>query len=258
MYGIVLNGGDEESLLVLSTFIAQNGGHVGMYKGKMGINSPESVEAIQFVVDLINDGVVPGVVSSGFKQARDIFNAGKAAFLIDGSWNLKYIMPKETDFVWTTAMLPKGKMNGTSWPIGDSAYSIFSTSKEKQLAWEFIKYMASEAVLKQVSESRVSYPTVSVAVNSSQLANITYGKYIKGFYDQLKAGNILDIYGEMPPQLQFSFASWKTELHKAVLGEKSVKEAMDAVAADWTRLMSEWEKQYGKYSKIPLEVKWDY
>jgi ABC-type glycerol-3-phosphate transport system substrate-binding protein len=259
VYGLALNGGDEESLLCIAPFIAQNGGHVGLFEGKQGINQPASVEAIQFVVDMANkDKSIPGYVSSGFKEAREIFNSGNAAFLIDASWNLKGIMPKNVAFNWYTTTLPAGKQNGSSIAIGDSGYSIFSTSENKELAWEFVKNMTlNEEVLKQIVIARMSYPTVSKKVNEFQIANETYGKYIKAFSDQLKLGNALDIYDEMPNQVADALTIWKDEFQKAVLGEKTVQAAMDSVAAGWDKLNADWSTQFGdKYKKDVIPQDW--
>ena len=247
IYGIALDGGDEESLLVAATFIAQNGGHVGLFEGKQGINQPAAVEAVQFIVDMVNkDKSVPGYISSGMKEARDIFCSGGTAFLIDGANNIRQIIPKNPEFEWYTTTLPMGKQNGTSIAPGDTGYSLCSTSKNKDLAWEFIRYMTlNEEVVKQIITSRINYPVSLKSLNEFQLASETYGKYLIPFDDQLKLGGILDFYSEMPNQIQSALNIWREQLHLAVLGKITVQEAMNAVASGWDKLNADWVTQYG-------------
>lgn len=257
VFGLAMDGGDEESLLSIAPFIAQNGGHVGKYNGKMNINSAATVEAIQFVVDLATkDKVIPAYISNGFKQAREIFNAGKSAYLVDASWNLKQIMPKETEFKWDVSLLPRGKQPGTSVPMGDGAWTIFSTSKNKDLAWELIKWMTSGPAAKQIVAARGSFPTASKELDQVQLADPKAGKYYETFLEQLKLGNALDVYGEMPAKLQGALDVWKEEFHASVLGDKTVRQAMDTVASKWDKMNQEWNAEYGKFTKDSAEQIW--
>jgi multiple sugar transport system substrate-binding protein len=250
IWGIALNGADSEAMLQISPFIAQNGGHVGYYNGEIAINSPETVEALQFVADLINvDKVVPGYVSSGYKEARDIFYAGKSAFLIDAAWSLHGILTKETDFEWYTTTLPEGKMAGTGISVGDSAASIFAGTKYPELSWELVKYLASYDYLEPICAGMLYWPTISEELNQKMIDDPETGYLIKPFNDQLELGNVLDVYGEMPIELEAALNLWKEEYHKAILGEKTVQDAMDTVAEGFAKLDEEFLAKYGAFEK---------
>lgn len=250
IWGIAMNGGDAEAMLQISPFIAQSGGHVGYFNGKMNINSPLTVEGIQFVVDLVNkDKVVPGYISSGYKEARDIFYAGKSAFLIDAAWSLHGILTKETDFEWYTTTLPKGKMDGTGISVGDSAASMFEGTKYPDLSWELVKHLSSYEYLEPICAGMLYWPTISEDLNQQMIDDPNTGYLIKPFNDQLELGNVIDVYGEMPIKLEAALNVWKEELHKAVLGEKSVQEAMDAVAEAWFKLDEDFLEEYGEFEK---------
>ena len=75
------------------------------------------------------------------------------------------------------------------------------------------------------------------------------GKLIKPFNDQLELGNVIDVYGEMPILLETALNAWKEEFHRAILGQKSVQEAMDAVATAWVKLDKEFTEKYGEIKK---------
>ena len=50
----------------------------------------------------------------------------------------------------------------------------------------------------------------------------------------------------MPPQLFEAVDAFRNELHLVVFGDKTAQEGMDAVAAAWETLYTEWEDRYGE------------
>ncbi|HHY47715.1 MAG TPA: sugar ABC transporter substrate-binding protein [Firmicutes bacterium] len=244
-YGLALNGGDEELLLCLTPFIAQNGGRVGRVGGKLWINSPETVGAIQFVIDLVNKHkVVPSYVTTPYRVARELFRTGKAAMLYDGSWSIKFVEEKNPTFEWGTAVLPKGKTTGTGVSIGDTEFGMFRSCKDKELGWEFLKFITSD-------ESNYFWlsRTLILPANKATWPKIQDQPYLKPFLDQMNLPNAIDVYRELPPQVPQALEVFKVEMHNAVLKKKTAQAAMDAVADEWNKLYKEWEKRYGSYTR---------
>jgi len=247
IYGLALNGADSEILLQIVPFIAQNNAKVGKVDGEIMINSPETVEAIQFVMDLINkDKVVPSYTTYGFQQTRESFMSGKVGMIIDGPWTIPLIQSKNPEFEWHTATLPKGKVDGTSISIGDTEYGMFTTSKNKDLCWEFLKFMTSEEINYEWIKGAADLPAVKSVAEKDDIKN---DPYLKPFLDQLELGNVIDQYRELPPQLESALDKFTKELQAAALGQKTVQEAMDTVASEWDKLYETWEEDYGEYTR---------
>ncbi|MCL5986858.1 MAG: ABC transporter substrate-binding protein [Actinobacteria bacterium] len=247
IYGLALNGNDGECVIQVTPFIAQNGGRVGKVDGKIWINSPETVEALQYVVDLINKyKVVPSYTTYGYQQVREAFMAGKAAMIIDGSWTVPFIQSKGVEFDWGTSILPKGKMAGTGISIGDTEWGIGTNSKYKDLGWKFIKKMTNPDSNYFWIKNGHTIPVIKSVAEKDDIKN---DPYLKAFIDQMNLGNQIDQYREMPPQLESALDKFKAQMQAAALGQKSVQEAMDQVASEWDALYKEWEATYGEYTR---------
>lgn len=234
IYGFGINGNDIESLFNVASFIAQNGGGLGKIDGEIMINKPESVEALQFVADLVNKyKVTPSFATSDYQIVRELFMAGKLAMYIDGPNIAGWIVEKNPDFEWGTATLPEGKVVGSAVSTGDTEYGMFANSENKDLAWEFVKFMTSEESIYFWVQK---IPTLPANVAVSEKEDIIGNEYIKPFIEQINMGNVIKVYDEIPLQAADATEKFRVEMQAAVLGQKTIQEAMDEVAAYWETL----------------------
>ena len=115
-------------------------------------NSPETVEALQLMQDLIfKHKVAPS--SSDLEVLGGGFDNGKIAMDITGVWAIVYRMGIE-DFEWDLADIPVpsvGMERKTSCLY--AGYAIPKSTKNPELAWEFAKFMQSEEGQKLLASS---------------------------------------------------------------------------------------------------------
>ncbi|NWJ45208.1 MAG: sugar ABC transporter substrate-binding protein [Chloroflexi bacterium] len=107
------------------------------------IDSPEANEAIQFFADLINvDKVTPSyeVMSNGDNNIK-LFTEGKVA-MVFGNHSAVPAFSKNQNLEWDVVPLPMGKKRVNV--IGGAGYAINHDSKNKEAAWQFLKYLSSE------------------------------------------------------------------------------------------------------------------
>jgi multiple sugar transport system substrate-binding protein len=153
VYGFVVNPGTRAGYY---NFIAQNSGEIITDDHRSGFDMPETIEAIQFMHDLIHvDKVSPTVQQSEEIKPETRFQAGGAAMILDGSWRARALVD-DPNMVANArvAVLPMGKVRASS--SGTIGYSIYSGSKHKQEAWALVKFLASpEAALVQASTGTV-------------------------------------------------------------------------------------------------------
>lgn len=124
---------------MLKCFILQNGGKLMNedYSAAL-INEPEAVEAIEFWLYLIEEGLMPAGVHD---RARDQFIAGNQAFLFDSTAGIGTIS-QTVQFEMDTAMLPGNKVRAVT--LGGAALTMFPSTQEKQDAtWEFLSWLLS-------------------------------------------------------------------------------------------------------------------
>lgn len=140
VYGFVVNPGTRAGYY---NFIAQNGGTIITEDHRSGFDMPETIEALQFMHDLIHvDRVSPTVQQTEEVNPETRFQSGRAAMIFDGSWRARsFADDPEMLANARVAVLPKGAVRASS--AGGLGYSIYSGSDHKEEAWEFLKFLAS-------------------------------------------------------------------------------------------------------------------
>lgn len=114
------------------------GGYVSADGKKVMIDSPESIEAIEFGRDLIHKYHVQPT-SAQSQGLSNMFLSGKAAMKLMGPWDWANTA-KNANFEWDVVPLPAGKAgnvaNAAYLPIG-----IGKDTKHLEEAWELLKFL---------------------------------------------------------------------------------------------------------------------
>jgi multiple sugar transport system substrate-binding protein len=149
-YGFVLNYGDPVGIGGTASywmvFLQQAGGTMYTADGKPAFNTPEGVEALQFMIDLQKAGTDPGSISYvGINDASGVFLSGKASMM--WNWPLTWSQaqkPDQSSIVGNVgaAVLPAGPA-GTASLDGGDAWSIANTAQSKDLAAQLIQFYLS-------------------------------------------------------------------------------------------------------------------
>lgn len=102
------------------------------------LDSPAATQALQFLVDLVNDGSLSQeVINWAQPDSITQFISGSAAMVQNGSWQLP-ALKVQAKFKWGVVPLPKDQTNATS--LGGENWTISKTCKQVDAAWEFIKF----------------------------------------------------------------------------------------------------------------------
>jgi multiple sugar transport system substrate-binding protein len=120
---------------------------------KSTINSSQSQQGVDFVADLIHDGLAdPTALEKDGQQVEDSFKGGRLAVWIGGPWVLATI-PRKDDDVWApqarnnvgTAPMPAGPSGKAYTFVGGSNLMMFKSSQNKDAAWALIKFLSQDA-----------------------------------------------------------------------------------------------------------------
>jgi multiple sugar transport system substrate-binding protein len=104
-------------------------------------NAPQARAFWQFLYDLHNTWGVAIPPSAG--TVNDAFLSGNAAMVISGGY-LQYAFQQKKDLDFGATPVPKGPSGKRgSMTMGDT-YGISSQTKQKELAWDFIKWMTNK------------------------------------------------------------------------------------------------------------------
>jgi ABC-type glycerol-3-phosphate transport system substrate-binding protein len=215
-------------------FIAGAGGQVISDDGKkMLLKTPEALAGAQAYVDMWTKDKIAQPLD--FDKGGNCFFDGKCAtmFLIPGLMNPLRDPATKISFAWDVQVIPshpKGRFTG----MGTYGFAVSANSKNPQLAWDFVKYMASKdaqlALLKTYSgmpllKSLATDPTLSslAAPPTNIKAFIDNGK--NGIFPPSFPGKCGSVYaGEVSSDL-------KDALEASIRGTSTVTDAFTAANA---------------------------
>lgn len=122
-------------------FIQAAGGTVlNDARDKCTLDTPQAMEGLQWIVDLIHKHKVMPTPAS-LEGQDNPFIAGKVGFYFGGGWDEGAI--RTGGFNWDFAPMPLHPKTGKkSVQLGSNAWSLLSTSKHKDEAWTLVKYIS--------------------------------------------------------------------------------------------------------------------
>ena len=122
-----------------SPFLWQAGGdYYNVERTKATLDSAEATRAMDFFAQLYKEGVPKTTV-----PLEQGMRTGDYPLAIAGNWKIIRLTlgAPEIKGKWSIAMLPKGPSGKRTAFIGGRILGIFSRSKKKDEAWEFIKFL---------------------------------------------------------------------------------------------------------------------
>jgi multiple sugar transport system substrate-binding protein len=155
LYGFIWQGKQYEGLVCnVLEYLWGNGGEV-LADGVPSLDSPENIEALQFMRDLIaRYGVTPALVTTAIEEpTRHLFGSGRALFMRNWpyAWNLFQQEGSAVRGKVGVAPLPSFPGHGSvstlgGWQLGVNAYSRRPAAAEK-----LVRYLTSRAVQKELA-----------------------------------------------------------------------------------------------------------
>lgn len=241
--GIVLRGlpGWGEAMAPLNTVINAFGGRWYDMEWNAQLTSPETIEAVQFYVDLLHEAGQPGATNTGFTEALTLMSTGKAAMWYDASVAAGFLNDENSSQVagkigYTLA--PTQKKDNTGW-LYTWCLAIESASQNKEAAMKFIEWATSKQYIEKVGESE-GWGVVPSGTRFSTYNNPKYQEAAPFSDIVLEAMQATDYdsptVDPVPykgiqfiaiPEFQQLGTEVSQEIAAAIAGQKSVREALE-------------------------------
>jgi multiple sugar transport system substrate-binding protein len=190
------------------------------------LNSDESLQALETIVRWNEEGLISPTMLGGQPGTWEGIDRGEYLMIDDGPWFFSILMNEEgkaspLDYsVW--APIPEG-VNGSRSVIGGENLVIFESSKNKEAAWEFAKWMTGEKAQKIMGVGTGLIPTNMAAAQDPEFLKLPF---IEAYVEQLETA--------LPrtPLPQWSEVEQVITLNieKVLRGEMDAKEALDDAA----------------------------
>jgi multiple sugar transport system substrate-binding protein len=142
----------------LLAFVYQNkGSFLNAKKTKSTINTAAARAAVNFYVGLIKDGVAGTPSQLGVSWCGEALGKQKAAIVFEGNWVVPYMGDTFPTVKYTTSKMVKGKVDGNL--AFTVSYSMSRDSKNKEAAWQLLKYLVSKPGMKTWTSKGLALPS---------------------------------------------------------------------------------------------------
>jgi len=249
MYGVTFMGRKEIQLAcTYLNFLGSYGVYIYKHTDKglePTINSPGAIEGLEKLVEL-KGPALPGVTGYGFDENMMAFARGGAATSIMWSSVVGvYKDPTKSVVVdkWGIAkmpgvMLPDGTIRSRAL-LGGWSVCISQDSKNKEAAWEFLKWLISKEL---EAELVPYYESCRLSLLTNPQIQKDWPNY-KAFYEILEAGPI-DFPGVPPGEKikpDYEVLDYmQVALSDALMGVMSPKEALDDLQDTYYKIFRRW------------------
>lgn len=241
--GIVLRGlpGWGEMMAPVTTMINAFGGAYYDEDWNAQLDSDNTLDAINFYVDLLNDAGQPGATSTGFTEALTVMSTGKAAMWYDATVAAGFLdNPDDSDVVGNIgyAFAPTQEKEENTGGLYAWSLAIESASKNKDAAFEFIKWSTSKEYIELVGEEE-GWVVVPSGTRISTYENEQYQEAAP--FSDMVLESILSVDYDNPavypvpyvgaqyvaiPEFQSLGTEVSQQIAAAISGDKSVEDAM--------------------------------
>jgi multiple sugar transport system substrate-binding protein len=208
----------------------QNGGDLLSKDGKTVLfNNAAGKKAAEFYVNLAKYAPKDYLNSNSY-DGRQAFANGQVGMYVAGSWlagTLSDEFPK-INGKWAVAPLPEGSA-GCGTTVAGDALVIFSQSKKSDAAWKFIEFLSKpdNVAMWTYKSTGTELPPITSLLDSPDLANTK--PVLKSFATAMKCGVSNVVANPDWPKIEQSL---NEQLSKAIYGEQTADQAVDAAADD--------------------------
>lgn len=207
----------------------QAGGQLLSKDGKQAtFDSAAAKKAAEFYVGL-KDYSTPDYLNSNSYDGRVAFANGQVAMYVAGAWFAGVLddeFPKLSG-KWAAAPLPEGTA-GCGTTIAGDALVIFADSKKADAAWKWIEFLSTPDNVAQWTyrSEGTLLPPLRSQLESPDL--VKEKPVLAGFADAMKCGKSNVVANPHWDEVEDAL---NEELGRAMFGEKSASEALEAAAA---------------------------
>lgn len=191
------------------------------------LNSEASVNALETILSWHEEGLVTPTILNGQPGFWEGIERDHYMMINDGPWYFSILgsdqaRPDPLDYT-VFGLIPEGPAGSIS-PIGGENISIFQSAKNKEGAWEFLKWMTSEEPQAIMAKGTGLIPTNMEAAQDAEFLQIPYVPY---YVEQLQTAlprTPTPKWSEIEEHLSLN-------IEMVFRGEMDLREALDDAAA---------------------------
>ncbi|MEV8370709.1 extracellular solute-binding protein [Microbacterium sp. NPDC064584] len=162
----------------VGTFMAQAGGGM-VVDGQAAANSPENVEALEYVKSHLEDGTFAYAADVGAGWGGEAFGKQLAAMVIEGNWIGGAMSADYPDVNYLVAELPAGPAGQGTLQF-TNCWGMAADSPNQQAALDLVEYLTSTEQQLAFSEAFGPMPSITSAADAWTQANPDLAAFLTG------------------------------------------------------------------------------
>ena len=138
--------------------------------GELTIGEEKSLDALQKLADKINkEGLGANKEQVVLNPCEQLFLTQKTPIFVSGRWSVPNFNA-QAEFDYGILPFPKGQSKYYI-PLDSSGWAVSKTSKNKEAAIDFVKYISSDENIEKMTESGLITPAKKKIANSEKFKN---------------------------------------------------------------------------------------
>ena len=215
--------------------VYDNGGYIiNEDKTKSGWDDPKTIEAMKTLEGWIKDGVMPSIETMSENGEDVLFQSGKAAMVLQGSWMVAAYRDNEyTAANCDLVELPKNAETGRRASVYNGlGWAAAANGEHTEEAWKLLEYLGSEEAQKKQAELGVTMSAYKGTSDAwAKSADFNLQAYLNMMDDM-----------EIRPYSETT-VTWENEdneiLKSVYTGEKTMEEACKEMADQMNEKLAE-------------------
>jgi multiple sugar transport system substrate-binding protein len=224
VYGLGVPASGIEVDTYFNYFLYNNGGDILDDKGKSMLSNPESVEALEYLTDLVKaGGSEPKPTGFTREQIIENFKSGQLSMYPTGPWLNAMIKADNPSLKYSAVPFPtnNGKPQQTV-SVTDSL-GVSASTKHQEEAWKFIQFMYQPKYRQTFDEGEGMLPELTAVAESDYYQTPDY----KPFIDALDTAKFQPQHPKFEQIQQIETVA----VQKALSGQASPRQALDEATA---------------------------
>ena len=228
-YGIVWQGARYEGLVTgFLEYLGAFGGRVMADDGRIIVDSPEGIRALNFMRQLFTSGASPAEVLTWHEEeSRFAFQNGNAAFMRNWPYAVTIMnVPKDSRVAgkFAVAPMPAAPGGASTATLGGSALAINAFTEHPDAAWRLVDFLCAPDQM--LERSRLGgYPPRRALYDDPRLADVIPipVALARSIVERAAARPATPIYSQLSELLQI-------DLHRALSGQAAPDQALHDAA----------------------------
>lgn len=233
VYGYAINTSNNQDSYY-NLIYSYGGSVISDDKKTSKMDDPKTIEAMEVVEGMIQDGSVPDLQTLSENGTQVLFESGKVAMVTQGSWMVPAFRDNEyTAANCDVAVLPSGPESRVSIYNG-LGWAADANGKNPDAAWSLIEYLGTKEA--QLRQAELGVTMSAYKGTSDAWKNSVPGFDLQAYLDMLDAKLVIRPYSR-------NTTVWETmiqqELGSVWTGDKTMADALKEIAAKMNAILAE-------------------